>query len=634
MPKKCGVCGHINPEDADFCVMCAADLSSPDEVSDETPCSSCGTSNPIYAKFCKKCAEPLSGANDSSSQASLETDCPMGALSPSSTILVGQTDGNNLAKLIQDEIAKERLSPEKQFRCTCGAHLPVSDEQIAAFESGQLIKVNCEYCKSPNYLRDAKVMAENLADYANSLVIELAQKTLGVDAEARSYIFQKEIIEERMAKRLLTLLNNVTFICPTPFENVDVFKSMEFDQHYSPAEYLELFFQDCTLAEAEAVKIFAVKESDLIEARKQAKKLYALGLLVRGLTALNIAFAEEPQEISDEDAQLIFGLHYRGSQGINEEIDQINQSKGMGKRTKQAKLAKRLFEGCVKYCGECQEQYPDERIYAGLGHLSEGYRCLIQFYMQLQNLTIDNGWFNKAKDEFEQASAENMIIDIAKANVFFRDPVSQKIQARIEEQIDQESSTNNDIVGAIIEYLLDLPNIIISHAKGFYTILANVLELRKRIYRLNMFTYVAISIISFAMIFPLFTVSLWEHKDYKLPVLLIWVTGASLLFFGILKILEYRGKRRDEIYKQLQDADAHFKRRKKALDKDIAYYYAPFVLRSEKVHDYFMEPVNYLISLSEYFAHSGIKEEEKELLQQYAQNALRNQESRIWTIKG
>ena len=52
---QCGQCGESNPENAKFCIGCAAPFSK--------RCATCGTENPPRAKFCAECAASLSGAD-------------------------------------------------------------------------------------------------------------------------------------------------------------------------------------------------------------------------------------------------------------------------------------------------------------------------------------------------------------------------------------------------------------------------------------------------------------------------------------------------------------------------------------------------------------------------------------------
>ncbi len=51
---QCPSCQHENPEQAKFCLECAAPFG--------LRCSSCGTELPPTAKFCLECAQPVASA--------------------------------------------------------------------------------------------------------------------------------------------------------------------------------------------------------------------------------------------------------------------------------------------------------------------------------------------------------------------------------------------------------------------------------------------------------------------------------------------------------------------------------------------------------------------------------------------
>ena len=61
----CQVCGHSNPDDANFCSNCGT------QVSADVECPACGRLNEAPANFCTNCGRPLRGRPESRAPASV-----------------------------------------------------------------------------------------------------------------------------------------------------------------------------------------------------------------------------------------------------------------------------------------------------------------------------------------------------------------------------------------------------------------------------------------------------------------------------------------------------------------------------------------------------------------------------------
>ena len=53
--RACQVCGHLNPDDANFCSSCGT------QVTADVECPACGRLNEAPANFCTNCGRPLRG---------------------------------------------------------------------------------------------------------------------------------------------------------------------------------------------------------------------------------------------------------------------------------------------------------------------------------------------------------------------------------------------------------------------------------------------------------------------------------------------------------------------------------------------------------------------------------------------